>query len=273
MKVLISGANGHIGRALARFIKNSETISLRTNSEIGDYEKLNNCNVFIHCGGLINGNFSQLFASNTVLLQKILDYLSIFNPNAHIIFLSTGSLLANKVQVSSDDYLETNKMTDYALSKYIAELILERYNLSFTSLRFSTIFYKDPERDGLSKFIFDAMKYKEITLFNSGNAMRDFIPLEIVVKYIFKIMGNSKFFKRKLNIVSGSPLSFREIGEFLMTKIDGLEVKNRKVEPIKQVPYDFSIDDILEIGRIDFDIFKFIEDYLFGRDSWMPSDY
>ena len=86
--------------------------------------------------------------------------------------------------------------------------------------------------------------------------------LEIAVKYITKIMGNTRFFRRKLNVISGSAVAFNEIAGFLRNKIEGLVVMDRNAMKIQDVPCDFSTDDIMEIGPLKFDLFKIIEEYI-----------
>lgn len=263
MKVLISGASGSFGSELIKYLDNLDTISLRC-GEINEQQKskLSNCDVFIHCGALLHGNFDNMFNSNILLTKNILDYLSLRNPDVHFIYFSSMSLLRKKQNILPDDYIDFRDMTDYALSKYISEIICSRYRISIIMVRFSTLFYKNPTKDGLSKLVYDAVKNNKITLFNNGIAKRDFLPLDIAAQYVVKLIGKEKFFGRTLNIVSGKETSFRDIADFLKIKINDLMIENKDLEMVDNVPADFNCDDIYSLGKIEFDLFKKIDDYI-----------
>ena len=71
MKVLVSGSTGSFGSALINHLSDFEvdTISLRP-GEITPKQasKLSNCDVFIHCGASLNGDFDDVFNSNVVCI-------------------------------------------------------------------------------------------------------------------------------------------------------------------------------------------------------------
>jgi nucleoside-diphosphate-sugar epimerase len=263
MKVLISGANGSLGSKLTRCVEKPNAISLRSDSiDATQKAKLASSDVFIHCGALLKGSFNELINSNFLLTKELLDYLSAANPDIHFIYISTMSLLRKKQSVSRKDYLDYERMSDYALSKYLSEIIFSRYQIPFTIIRFSTLFYKNPNKDGLSKLIYDTVKYNKATIYNSGIANRDFLPLDIAARYVMKLVDNKNFYNKTLNIVSGQEISFKEIVEFLKTRTTDLEIENEKSEIIKDIPSNFDNEDIISIGRIQFDIFEQIDGYI-----------
>ena len=265
MRVLISGASGSFGLELVKHLGvfDTDTISLRY-GEINKQQnsKLLNCNIFIHCGALLHGNFDNMFNSNVLLTKNILDYLSLRNPNVHFIYLSTMSLLQKKQHILPNDYLDFRDMTDYALSKYISEIICSHYSIPITVVRFSTLFYRDPSRDGLSKLVYEGVKNKKITIYNNGVAKRNFLPLDVAVQYVVKLIGKEKFFGKTLNIVSGQETNFRDISNFLKFKIKDLKIENKDLELIDNVPTKFNCDDILFLGAIEFDLFEKINEYI-----------
>ena len=267
MKILLTGANGSFGSELMRHLNDFdvETISLRYGAEANQMSKLASCDVFIHCGALINGDFNDLFKSNVLLTKNIMDYLFSANPKVHFIYFSSMSILQKKRHVSAYDYLNFNSMSDYALSKYLAESICSRFRnrLRYTIVRFSTLFQKDPAKDGLSKLVYDGVVNNKITIFNDGFATRDFMPLDIASQYVVRLVGQEKFFGETFNIVSGKETSFKEIANFLCNKIDHLVVENKNdTNVVDQVASNFSPQDIFKIGQIDFDIHESIISYL-----------
>lgn len=263
MKVLISGASGGFGSELIKYLNNFDTISLRY-GEINEEQKskLSNCDVFIHCGALLKGSFNDLFDSNVLLTKNILDYLILENPNVNFVYLSSMSLLQKKQNILHNDFLDFRNMTDYALSKYISEILCSRYRIPITIVRFSTLFYKNPTRDVLSKLIYDAVKNNKIVIYNNGVAKRDFLPLDIAAQYVEKLIGKEKFLGKILNIVSGRETSFKEIANFLKIRIPDLIIENKDLELTDTVPTKFSCDDIYSLGEIKFNIFEKIDEYI-----------
>ena len=262
MKISISGVNGSFGSELVRHLDNYETVSLRYGG-IGNHErkKLSQCKVFVHCGGLLRGSYDELLKSNVFLTKDILDYLTAENPKVHFVYLSSMSLLRKKPKVTSRDYLEFWEMTDYALSKYISEILCARIRIPTTVVRFSTLFCRDPMRDGLSRLVFDAVSQKKITIFDNGMSRRDFLPLDIAAKYVVKMLGNESLYGRTLNVVSGRETSFLEIARFLSSKMSSLEIQDLPTQPLDSIPADFGTEDISLLGEIKFDLFEEIEKY------------
>jgi nucleoside-diphosphate-sugar epimerase len=262
MKILISGASGAFGSELVNHLDHYETVSLRYGG-IGDQHrtKLSECEVFVHCGGLLKGSCDALLESNALLTREILDYLGTANPHVHFVYLSSMSLLRKKPKVVARDYLEFWEMTDYALSKYISEILCSRAGIPTTVVRFSTLFCRNPDRDGLSRLVFDAVTQKKITILNNGTAKRDFLPLDIAARYVARMLGDESLFGETLNIVSGMETSFREIADFLSSKISSLEIEDLQKQQSDSVPTDFSTEYIRSLGVIDFDLFERIGEY------------
>jgi len=262
MKILVSGAGGAFGSELVKRLDHYETLSLRYGG-IGDQNraKLSKCEVFVHCGGLLEGSRDELLESNALLTKEILDYLGTENPRVHFVYLSSMSLLRKKHRVTARDYLDFWEMTDYALSKYISEILCSRTGIPTTVVRFSTLFCRNPARDGLSRLVFDAVTQKKITILNNGMAKRDFLPLDIATRYVARMLGDKSLFGRTLNIVSGKETSFREIADFLSSKINSLEIEDLQKQQVDSVPTDFVTEDIRSLGVIDFDLFDRIEEY------------
>lgn len=269
MKILLSGSNGSFGSALFNYLYNKnydiDTVSLRYEKEFDQNlkDKILSYDVFIHCGALIEGDFDSLIKSNTLLTKKLLDFISKNNPKMHFIYFSTMSLLKKKKDIVNYDYANFRDMTDYAVSKYISEIICSRYRyrIPITILRFSTIFFKDPIKDGLSKLVCDAVINKKITIYNNGEAKRDFIPLDIAVKYVKKVILNEKFYGKTLNIVSGTETSFKCVANFLDEKIEDLKIHDYVVDLNDNVPINFNTSYINMLGEIEFELFD--EIYLF----------
>ncbi|MGZ4846323.1 MAG: NAD-dependent epimerase/dehydratase family protein [Halobacteriota archaeon] len=262
MKILVSGARGSFGSHLVKTLTEYDTISPRYGQmNKQDSLKLSTCDVFIHCGALLSGSFTEMFEANVLLTKNILDQLSLSNPEAHFIYFSSMSLLQAQHNISSSSFRSFEKMTDYAVSKYLSEIICSRYGLPITIVRFSTIFFKDPQRDGLSKLIHDAVLENRITLYNDGSAKRDFIPIDIAALYVKQLIGDQRYYGRTLNISSCRETTFKEIALFLQAELPQLFIENKSVDLDDCVPTSFDCGDLITMGKLEFDLFAEIAKY------------
>ena len=124
------------------------------------------------------------------------------------------------------------------------------------------MFYKDPLKDGLSNLIYTAVRNKEITLINGGVDKRDFLPLEIAVKYLYRICTQES----DLNIhtiASGNAFSFKEVAEIIQDFIPSLKILDKSVE-IKSNPVlsRFTKESNNLLGEIQFSIQEHIGNYI-----------
>lgn len=246
--ILFTGS-GAIADSFAKFFP-CKIISARSISNEDLTFHILSVDVIIHNAAVINAeNFKDYIEANFLLTKRILDLVYKIKPSIKFINLSSMSILA-----SNDEYLEADRMSDYALSKFISEKYCLKHELKkITNVRFSTIFYGNEKRDGISKLIFDSLKYNEITIYNGGSALRDIIPINILCEYLYKL---SKFedFEKQINIVSGQPTSFRTIVEILKNKNDKLIINDVVTNSTSNVLANFSKKDIKNIGEIDFNI-------------------
>jgi len=220
--------------------------------------QIKHAKILIHNAANLNG--TQLIDSvkdNFILTKQIIDLCTKTNPNIFFIYLSSMSFLN-----LNGEYKDIKDMSNYAYSKFLGESYLLKSSLSQkSSIRFSTIFYKNPKRDGLSKLIHDSYKTKVIKLINNGISRRDFIPIEICAGYLKKII-EEKYSKGIINICSGISTSFQEIAAILIQNIKHSRICNCNLESNSIVCSKFNPDDINKIGRIDFSLNNELIKYL-----------
>lgn len=205
--------------------------------------------VIIHNAAVINASsISEYIVGNFLLTKRIIDLVVNIKPSIKFINISSMSILAN-----SHEYAAIDQMSDYAYSKFIAEQYCIRKNLPrLTNIRFSTIFYGDEKRDGISKLIYDCITKNEVTIYNDGSAYRDIIPINILCEYLYKltILAN---FDNKINIVSGNKTQFRILVEILQKQKSNFKINNIEAN-FNVVLSDFSKESILKIGEIPFQL-------------------
>jgi len=259
--MVILTASGALAEEYKKYFE-AEIISFRKLDDAGLIQKVKTAKVIIHNSANIHSTgYSELFDDNILLTHRLLKTVKSENPSLKFINIGSMSYLKN-----SSSYQPAEMMTNYALTKFISELSCLKSGLeNITSVRFSTLFYSNPLRDGLSKLICEAALKKNITLINYGEARRDFLPLKIAVQYLNKIVNLKSPLRQTYNIASGKSLSFADITGHLCENIPDLTVSNTIVLSSPEVLSEFGTEDIDSLGRIDFSIFREIDDALQKR--------
>lgn len=256
MKVLLT-SGGAMAQKIANLIK-ADMCSVRLLTDQQIAEVLGRYDVIIHTAANIKCETLQTaITDNFILTKRVLDTLYTNNKDATFIYISSMSMLQ-----SATEYLPVSSMSTYAFSKYLAEQYCIRHPLqNLLCVRFSTIFYENASKDGLSALVTNAVLQKKITIYNDGEARRDFIPLEKgMQKLISLIPAIGKDGCRITNIASGRSYSFKEVAEILKKNIPGLEVENKDVGPGSEILSEFPVSgNNPEPFFIDNYIFNFIE--------------
>ncbi|MGJ0494632.1 polysaccharide biosynthesis C-terminal domain-containing protein [Aliarcobacter cryaerophilus] len=118
MKVLITGANGFIGKNLRVILDKMSHIEVLTYTKENSFEELDNLiqnsDFIFHLAGVNRPeNISEFYEGNTNLTQSIVDIINKYNKKIPI-------LLSSSAQVGND--------SDYAKSKEKSEKIIEKYS-------------------------------------------------------------------------------------------------------------------------------------------------
>lgn len=236
--------------ALASEIKRQlpcEIVSFRGLDQYSLEATVKRASIIVHnAANLVPFNLSTAVADNFLLTKKITDAIEKVNKEVTFIYISSMSVLATQ-----DEYLDPASMKPYAFSKYLSEIYLQASNLTNCKVvRFSTIFYSDRDRDGLSRMVHDAVCDQEVTLFEEGRARRDFIPISIAVGYLIRLF-KIQLDQRVVNIASGRSSSFGEMAASLRAIIPDLSIVS-ETKPGNHVLHDFSKSPLSELGVIDF---------------------
>ncbi|KAF0200318.1 MAG: hypothetical protein FD170_3576 [Bacteroidetes bacterium] len=235
------------GALSAEFAKyySCKIISARLLDDIQLAEAIESCNIIIHNAATLSApNIETFVESNFLLTKRILDIAYKINSQIKFINISSMSILK-----TARSYLDTTEMSHYALSKFLAEIYCLNHPMKrLTNIRFSTIFYKDPLRDGLSKLAHDAFNKKKVAIYNNGENCRDFIPINIAVKYLYNLV-NQEDYPRKVNIASGVSHSFRHFVDLILLQYPRTEVDDRILET-NEILCNFSEDTIRTWGEL-----------------------
>lgn len=215
-KILLTGANGAIGKELLRQNPGIFPVQVRYNDMSELYYNLPEADFLIHAGALVHSeDLPELIEANVGLTAQVLEAVKERSPATKVIFLSSMSMLDGFGWMKNPKH-----MSKYALSKNLAEQLVLAHENTY-AVRFSTIFYGDPSRDGLSKIIHTAKTTGKCFI---RRAERDFIPLERACSELLWLTYSDAIDGRmSINIGSGVHLSTWEVGELLKDNY-GVEV-------------------------------------------------
>ena len=189
--------------ALAKAISDICPVNILSVRSVDDNvvaEEFRKSDIIIHNAAGIKCDDYQ--KANVKLTRRLLHLRNLHNPKSRFVYISSMSFLdpENCQQIRPD-------MSDYARSKFDAEtMVLAEHQLS---VRFSTLFYKDPARDGLSALIDAAMRDKLVTLLNDGEDRRDWLPIDKAAEVLLNVIAEEC--SDIVTIASGTSLSFRDI--------------------------------------------------------------
>jgi nucleoside-diphosphate-sugar epimerase len=239
----------------------AETASIREMSKTKFLEKINGAETIINNAATIASTDLETYLNrNFDFTRYLIKSLQDNNADAHFVHLSSMSILNPKDDGIYDSVLN---MTPYAYSKYLAESYCMKAELQHISfVRFSTLFYGDPKKDGLSKLINDAVTDRKVTIYNGGEAKRNFLPLEVAVRYVNKIASTKAIGKTIYNLAAPKPTSYLEIVNILKKHLPDIEIEDKSLDSTFPVLSDFSQDAINELGRIDFTLEDYIVEYI-----------
>jgi nucleoside-diphosphate-sugar epimerase len=240
----------------------AEIVSIREVGEDVFVQKLSKATTIIHNAATIAvADMEQALTRNFDFTRFIVKKLAELNPNAHLIFLSSMSILS---PVNSEAYDDALAMTPYAYSKYLAETYCLKSSLQHVScVRFSTLFFRDPQKDGLSKMVREAAINGKITTYNGGEALRNFLPIGVAAKYVNKVAQLKESQKQTYNLAAPHPTSFADTAAWLQEFAPELVHEDITV-PAPKIPVlaNFNRTDIDSLGEIQFSLKDEVTAYL-----------
>jgi nucleoside-diphosphate-sugar epimerase len=239
----------------------AKVVSRRELPEHAYLEKLSRADTVIHNASSINADLLETYiARNFDYTRYLLASLQKVNPKAHVIFLSSMSILSNN---NDAKYAKVQTMTDYAYSKYLAETFCLKSNPpKLSCVRFSTLFYQNPDKDGLSKLVHDAVTTKKVKIYNGGEARRNFMPIDIAAQYVHKLVKAGNGDRQTYNIAAPASVSFADIISLLKNFVPDLAVMDQTAPSGPHILSEFSQDSIAALGAIDFSLEAYIKDYV-----------
>ena len=284
MKILVTGALGHIGSKLIRDLSNINNIrniylidDLRTQrfnslmhlSKKGKYkfydetlskENLNQLvkksDYIIHLAAITDaassfGKFNQLKKNNLDNTKLVTHFCSKYKKK--LIFISSTSVYGSNDKIMYEDENNLNPQSPYANikiseEKYINKFIKEK-KINAVILRFGTILgYSTGMRfhTAVNKFCYNASLGKPLTVWKTAlNQKRPYLGINDACSSIIFFINNPKFFNKTYNVLS-SNLTVKNIINYIkLVKKVKVNFVNSKI--MNQLSYEVSVDKLKKL--------------------------
>ena len=273
MKILICGASGYIGNKMFKYFKKKGyevdgtyyknkinsffEFSLKTNEELEKKIMIKKYDIIIWAIGFKDLLKTEIFRGdiykiNISLLNLFIQKLNKFNLNPKLIYISTDYVFDGQ----KGEYLDTDKpnpRTNYGLSKYLAELMIDDLYPNYTIVRTAAVISNG---SNFIKWIKDQIKINKTINFYSDSYFSP-TPLSIFLKGIEKVFKNDES-QKTFHLSGNFKMSRDQLGELLFEGL-GKNKKQliKKIETEKHL--DFMKGDISLISSNYFDKYEFRE--------------
>ena len=280
-KIMISGANGYIGRELAsQFLSQKIEYIGVDKKENKDFPhvKLNlenptetiklissfNCDYFVHAAThsalAYNDNFIESFTQDMNVLRNIFLGLK-SNPKCRLIYFSSSyvySGISRKNEV--DETISLSPTHNFGLAKSFFEQIILRNHPNSIILRLSSVFggVNSIHPNAITNMAIEAMEDKLLTVWGKGDRQMQYIYIEDVVKYILRsFIIDSGVYNLGANDYNSVLDTARKIADFFNVEVKSLLDKkegftlpymnNKKI--ITATNVDFSEDQSANLNK------------------------
>lgn len=233
MKILITGADGFIGKNLLEYLSKKNfsvigisrkisneklrKISLLNLKNLQTFINRNKFDVVIHLAASINEE-----DPNTMLKNNYISTLNLLNAckfTKKFIFTSSHAVYGKSQYLLIDENHPTNSVTNYGLSKIICENLCKMfhysYNLDTFILRLSSVYGKgQPSKTLIPTLISHSLNKESIMLhqYKNGYQIMDMINIQDVCQAIYRSIKSKKSFGI-YNIATGNPITVKEIAD------------------------------------------------------------
>lgn len=268
MKILITGASSFTGKALIPMLKEagheifnlvrqdhgfSQQFLWNFTDELP--EDIPECQAIIHLAAHVDfQNIFNISSYNVNTISTAILAAYACKRSSYFIFASTVGVHGSK-PTEFDDTTPINPENNYAMSKYLAEVIVRTFVQNYSILRIGGIYGLDgPRHLGLNSAITNAYYKKEKpTIKGPGKAKRNYICVYDVAQWILYLLGRNEAngyksdrHTRETFYLAGPEVMtiegyLREVADILLSsddinRIDGQESKDMV---IKFTPFPF----------------------------------
>ena len=269
--ILLLGSSGFIGKNLLQFLKkenyevynpNSQKVNLLSFNSLDKYlKKLPKIDLIINSAARIGGlgymiaEPEKIFIENSQMIGNLIRATKKYKIENYLALGSACSYPDNTKKLMIEKNLWNgrinNKIEPYGMMKKFELTGLNSMKLKYKKFNFFYPILANVYGPGdnfdldhshvlgalIAKFI-EAKKnnFKKVSIWGSGQAIRDFVFIDDVSKSICKMLKNDNLKNKIINITSGEKISIKQLVNLIkkVTKFEGsIEWDNSKPEGIK----------------------------------------
>jgi len=185
---------------------------------------------------------AEVTQNNIISTVNIFEYALKNDKIQKIAYASSSSVYGNPIYTPCDEDHPKNPISPYAVSKLCGELYADyyyrEYSLPITSLRFYTVYGPRGRPDmSISKFFNFMLKDKEISIYGTGEQLRDFTYISDIINGLILACEKDASNGEAFNLGSSNPISVNDLIEKMYT----ITNKPKKVKYIDKQQGDVDI--------------------------------
>lgn len=213
-RVFIIGSTGFIGSQVCRTLEDSIPLS-RKDLDLLEAKSfpylLKESDTIIYAAGIPRSktNNEDAKLKNISMVKNLLKMIGEVNLK-RFIFLSSVEVYGNSSELPITEETKENPLNLYAEGKLEIEELLKEQLSNLLILRLPGIFGNKSSGGLISLIIDRILNKKELTLFNEGKTLRDFVYVGDLADYIKKMVSMKGEYKL-INFVKGHSLSLLEL--------------------------------------------------------------
>jgi nucleoside-diphosphate-sugar epimerase len=205
------------------------------------YEKLDpNIEYIFHLAAYANVRYSIKHASdvsntNIIGTVNLLEFAKKIKELSRFIFASSSSVYGNPLYTPCDEEHPKNPISPYAISKLASEIYTNYYYNQFqvpiTNLRFYTVYGPNGRPDmAIGKFFNQIFYNKPVTIFGTGEQLRDFTYISDIIDGILLSSENEEAIGETFNLGYSNPISVNDLIKIIY-ELTGAQKNVRYEEP------------------------------------------
>ncbi len=175
-------------------------------------------------------NASQVANNNIVGTIRLLEFAKTVKDLQRFIFASSSSVYGNPLYTPCDENHPKNPISPYSISKLAGEIYtnyyFKQYKIPTTSLRFYTVYGPNGRPDmAIGKFFKLIQKNKPLTIYGTGEQLRDFTYISDIIDGLILSSENVKAIGETFNLGNSNPISVN----ILVNKMYKLTKNEKKI--------------------------------------------
>ena len=249
MKIVVTGASGFIGSAVAKGLvatdarviacvspkglRGGEKVDRIYNGMLGGpcfwqllYDEKPDW--IVHCAGSASvcasiSNPDLDHASNVVLTRNIYACVAASSPRTRIIFMSSAAVYGQPEGLPINESTQCNPISPYGRHKQkceeIGDWFRDHRGMNITNLRIFSAYGPGLTKQVLWDIYQKSVNGDDVELVGDGAETRDFVYIQDVANLVNHIVNTSHWNQNVLNVASGETVTIRQVAEQFLSEL------------------------------------------------------